>query len=81
MAGKRWPRTRHGGTARGWLTESDGDERGPDDKEAAELSSASAAIGGVGGKIWTGVDAESEVSGVVGGLARVRITPEDDGST
>ena len=43
-----------GGT--GWLTESDGDERGPDDKEAVELSSASFAIGGVGRRIWTGVD-------------------------
>jgi hypothetical protein len=70
VAGKRWPRTRRGGT--GWLTDSDGDEWGPNDKEAAELSSASVAIGGVGGRTRTGVDAESEGSGVVpvGGLAQ-----------
>jgi hypothetical protein len=36
---------------------------------------------GVGGRTRTKVDAESEGSGVVGGLARVRITPEDGGST
>ena len=79
MAGKRWPRTRREGT--GWLTDSDGDEWGPNDKEAAELSSASVAIGGVGGRTRTGVDAESEGSGVVGGLAWVSIMPEDGRST
>ena len=44
------------------------------------LGSASVALVGIGGRTQTRVDTESEGSGVVGGLARVRITPEDDGS-
>jgi hypothetical protein len=54
---------------------------GTNNKEAAELSSASVAIGRVGGRTRTGIDAELEGSGVAGALARVRITPEDGGST
>jgi hypothetical protein len=72
-------RARRGGT--GWLTDSDSDEWGADGKEVIELGSASAALVGVGGRTRTRVDTESEGSGVVGGLARVRITPEDGGST
>jgi hypothetical protein len=58
----------------GWLTKSDCDERGADGPSLVALR-------GVGGRTWTEVETELEGSGVVGGLARVKITPEDGGST
>jgi len=79
MTGKRWSRACRGGT--GWLADSEGDEWGVDGKGVVELGSASVALVGVRGRTRTRVDVESEGSGVVGGLARVRITPEDGGST
>ena len=57
----------------GWLTKSDCDERGAD-------GPALVALGGVGGRTWTEVETEIEGSGVAGGLARGKITPEDGGS-
>ena len=65
----------------GWLTDSDGDEWGVDGEEAVELGSASVALVGAGGRTRARVDAESEGSGVVGGLAWVSIMPEDGRST
>ena len=65
----------------GWLTDSDGDEWGVDGEEAVKLSSALVALVGARGRTRARVDAELEGSGVVGGLARVRIMPEDGGST
>lgn len=59
----------------GWLTNSDCDERG------AGAETPLVALEGVGGRTWTEVETELEGSGVVGGLARAKITPEDGGST
>jgi len=54
---------------------------GPDDKESAELSSASVAIGGVRRRTWTGVDAESEGSRVVTGRLSAGTDEDHGGST
>ena len=72
MAGGRWPRVRRGGM--GWLTNSDCDERGAHGPSLVALE-------GVGGRTRTEVETELEGSGVEGGLARAKITPEDGGST
>jgi len=56
-----------------WLTNSN--------RGASAGTPSLVALGGVGGRIWTEVETELEGSGVVGGLARAKITPEDGGST
>jgi hypothetical protein len=58
----------------GWLTNSDCDERGADGPSLVVFE-------GVGGRTWTEVDMELEGSGIVGGLARAKITPEGGAST
>jgi hypothetical protein len=64
------------------VTHPDCDEWGTDDAGVVvELDSAWVALGGVGGKTQTEVETEREESGVVGGLARVKITPEGGVST
>jgi len=60
----------------GWLTNSDCDERGADDPSLVALEAVSGS-----GRTWTEVETGLEGSGVVGGLARAKITPEDGGST
>jgi hypothetical protein len=59
-------------------TDWEGDGWGDNGKEIVELSPALARLGGLGVRAWT---AGMEGSGVVGGLARVKITPEGSGST